>query len=256
MGYSPEPLSSPTDGDPLVSLGLVDPSTGRATETADWKPNDRTPPGATPPTQRNEYGDPIEPQQQPQQPPASDWESDDNPYKKQFRELSSKLTPADPAQDAARNLQTRLAALQQERATAYHNLVNNPNEAERLSPAHAEVLVNSLYSAAASQAQLEADRSALLPTAKRAVADMVAKEFSVGGAKIDPDELVSLNSPGEMRTKAETLRDARRQGNFEQRRAAGTDRAETGSAATRTTREMIEGLSPQQKIALGLRRGD
>jgi hypothetical protein len=240
---------------PLAALGLVDPKTGQAVATDDWTPPQQQGPANQDPNGRRadrvEQGQ-LPENQQPQTHPEVERLEREN------RELRARMTPADPAADAARNLQARQQELQGYAQQAYTVLtqtpsMDGPNGTKVPYPPHlAQALIQAQLGQRLAEAQLEADRAALLPTAKRQVAESLAKEI---GGGVTADDLVSLNSVDAMRAKAETLRDARRDNSFQQRRSGNTDRAEGGSATGVSVSAAIDELPPTEIIKLGVLRG-
>lgn len=219
--------------DPLVQLGLVDPRTGAALPTDDWQPSAPQAPQAPQPgapaglqpgvaAGAGQSGaapaGQTAPQAQPsQQPPAG------QRY----------------AQEAER--------LYAQAEAAYNRAVAggaNPEQA-------AQMIATKLESELA-KAQARAIQEALLPTAKAQVAQIVAQRFGNGAVK--PEDLMHYDSPQAMEQAAQQLAQARRATAYQQRRAAGTDRAE-GTYSPAGISPAIAGLSPEKKIELGIRRG-
>lgn len=279
------------DGDPLARLGLVDPKTGQALATADWTPpadypqrfrvqtdssdttggddtdSDDDDGGADADADADRTGDTTRTDQQPAQrpqagqqggkPPAGpDWESDQNPYKTRFAQLQSRLGPADPARDAAQQFDQRVNQLRGEAAQFVQQLTTVGIDGQKWPQQVAQTVADALLAGAIAQAERDRDRAVLMPTARRAVAEQIASEFSTGNVKIEANELADYNTPDAMRTAAKVLQDTRRDKSFNGRRKTGKDRAETGAPAGKVTQEQIDALSPFSKITLGLRRGD
>lgn len=245
---------------PLAELGLVDPKTGQAVATSDWQPpqqpqqtNDYQPPRRQEDGQQPQGDQPAQGQQQQQQ-----RHPDVERLERENAELRSRIGPADPAQQAATTFQQRQQELQQYANQAYSLLISTPSmegpNGQRIPmpPALAQQIVGAQLESAIAKAQVEADRAALLPTAKRQVAESIAKE--VGGS-VTADDLVSLGSVDAMRAKAETLRDARRDTSFQQRRSGNTDRTEGGASTGVSVSQAIDSLNPTEIIKLGVLRG-
>lgn len=238
---------------PLASLGLVDPKTGQAVATEDWTPPQQQGPANQDPSGRRADRMPGDGQQQ--TPPSN---PEVERLTRENQELRSRMTPVDPAKDAAANLTRRQQELQGFAQDAYRQLTTMPSmdgpNGTRVPypPQIAEQIIGAQLRASLAEAQVEADRAALLPTAKRQVAESLAKE--VGGG-VTADDLVSLSSVDAMRAKAETLRDARRDSSFTQRRNANTDRTEGGSTTGISVSAAIDELNPTEIIKLGVLRG-
>lgn len=241
-------LSPPGEGDPLVALGLVDAKSGAALPTTDWKPPEGYP---GPADAGGDAAGTDQGQPPADKPPADQWESDDNPYKGKYTELSTRVAAGDPSQTAPQQLQQRLQALETERQGFHAQLVNQGINGQKLTPEVATLVANAAYIAAAAQAQTEADRAALMPVAREAVARRIAQEHGVKFEDI-------LNEPTveAMQARARTLKESGRNQNFAARKAAGTDSAEGGAPAGGVSPEAISSLSPFSKIALGVRRGE
>lgn len=243
---------------PLAELGLIDPKTGNAVATEDWQPpaqGQQTDQNIPP--RRSDQGQGEQGQQAEQRPQTPQPSARETELERENRELRARMTPADPGRDAAANLQRRQQELQGYAQQAYHTLTTTPvmdgpnGTRVPMPPQWAQEIVGGQLRAYLAEAQLEADRAALLPTAKRAVAEELAKEYT----GVTADELVSLNSVDAMRTKAETLRDARRDSSFQSRRQSNTDRAEGGSATGISLSKAMEALSPTEMVKLGVARG-
>jgi hypothetical protein len=116
----------------------------------------------------------------------------------------------------------------------------------------AEAMVNSALAAGIANARVQADRIAMLPYAKQATAEVVAKQYSTSNVVIDPKELVNEPTADSMQTKARTIVAERRDRVVNTRAATGADRVErTGQSASID----YNSLSPHSMISLGLRRG-
>jgi hypothetical protein len=236
----------PMEGDPLVSLGLVDPR-GNAVPTVDWSGPDSNHPGSADGTNDRPANPASEPQPLQQNPAAGtqpagtagqatiNWDDPSNPYR------------PDPSAQATQLYQSRVAALDAERPAAVALLMaqNYPQNV-------AEAMVASLHAAAVANVKTEADRIAMLPYAKQASAEDIAKKLSTSAVTIDPKELLTEPTPEAMQAKARTIVNERRDRVVNQRAANGADRVErVGTTATVDYSQ----LSPHSMISLGLRRG-
>lgn len=248
--------SSPAGGgetfsgnDTLESLGLVDPQSGRALPTTDWSPPQRAA-GASDPQapdyRQDRYNADPWAEAQPEPAGQSTWESDENPYKAEA--LRARQQANDPARNAREQFQTQAQAIDSQAQAAFAQLVASGMPAEQ-----AQIVVGAARQAAITDAQMKADRLALLPAAKREVSERIAREFSLPNAKIDASELLSAESVDAMRERARTLQGARRGQAFDTRRTAGTDRVERGAAPG--SKIDYESLSPFDTIRLGIARG-
>jgi hypothetical protein len=246
---------SASNGGELASLGLIDPATGTPTATDDWSPADaRQPQGL-----KGQQGD--SPQsgpnvEAPTTPAASgsQWDSDDNPYKKQLEALQSGRG-GDPRESAIQTYNSRIQSLRAEGQQAYNVLVS-PDPATgqpRMSPEHAKAMVMAAYNASVAQAQRDADRIALGPLARRAAAEQIAKEH--GNGRVKAEDIMQHRSPDAMIAAAQTLAKTQRDGSFNQRRQNGTDKVEGAAPSGKALSEAYDNLSPMSKISLGLRRG-
>lgn len=259
----PEEFQTPiSPEDPLAQMGLVDFRTGRATQLQDQPPSSdatRQDGGGTSSATSSGLSDSEdgEPASTEAPSPRSEWDSDENPYKARAltAEEAAKRVP-DPAAQARQGYESKVQQLNTERQAAYSILTTQGLDGTPMPPALAQTMVDSLHRAAVAEARLEADRAVLMPTAKTAVATDIAKKYSVGGVKIESSELIDLATPEAMDAKAQALQQGRRDANFQNRRAGGRDRAESGAPAGASTSRLLEGLSPQQRISYGLRRGD
>lgn len=246
---------------PLAELGLVDPKTGLAVATEDWQPPQQQQSGQQqsdyqPPRRQEDGGQSQERQsQEPQRQPRH---PDVERLERENAELRSRMAPSDPAQTAAATFEQRQRELQMYANQAYQLLTTTPSmdgpngQRVPMPQALAQQIVGAQLESAIAKAQIEADRAALLPTAKRQVAEAIAKE--VGGG-VQADDLVSLGSVDAMKAKAETLRDARRDTSFQQRRSGNTDRTEGGAATGMSVSAAIDSLNPTEIIKLGVLRG-
>lgn len=101
------------------------------------------------------------------------------------------------------------------------------------------------------QAETEVVKLQLAPYARRAAAEMLSKEHGVKIADI-------INEPNveSMQAAARILARTSRDTAFQGRKASGVDTAEGARGMSASASEAYEKLSPTQKIAFGLRRGD
>lgn len=225
----------------LEDLGLVDPSSGRALSTADWSPAGTPAPGGL---RDWDEGSPSA-SPSPSSTPDTGWDSDANPYKAEAERLRGE-TP-DPTQQAQSQLQTRTREIDSQAQAAFAQLIGTGMPAEQ-----AQLLVGAAKVAANAEAQMQADRLALLPAAKRAVSEKIAKEFSMPNARIDPTEILSESSVDGMRARAKTLQETRRGQAYTARRVSGADRVERGAAPG--TKVNYDDLSITDTIKLGILR--
>ncbi len=102
-------------------------------------------------------------------------------------------------------------------------------------------------------ARLETDvlKHQMAPYAQRMVAEDIARQHG-----IDPKEILSETSVDAMQAAARHIARLNRDVNFQARKASGKDAVEGGKGMSSGVSEAYEKLSPQQKIAFGLRRGD
>jgi hypothetical protein len=89
------------------------------------------------------------------------------------------------------------------------------------------------------------------PVAKRAAAEKMAKDYGV-----DVEDIINEPNPIAMETRAKTIHDLMRDGRFQRRRDQGVDTAEGSRSFSNAIPEAIDKLSPQQKMYVGLARGD
>ncbi len=208
--------------DPLVNLGLVDPASGRALPTDDWRPE---------PAQTSQ---PAPAQAQPGQ-------------TAQGATAGPAAGVSAPASDVGQQLASVQSQLQVMAANAYAQAV-----ASGADPNIARALIGAKLSEENAKAVLAARENATLPAAKQMAAEHIATQHGNGAVKAA--DLMGYDSPNAMITAAQQLAQARRSTSYTQRRAAGVDRAE-GTSAPAGINPAIAGLSPAQKIELGIRRG-
>jgi hypothetical protein len=87
--------------------------------------------------------------------------------------------------------------------------------------------------------------------AQRAAAEKIAQEHGV-----DVADILNESSPIAMQTRAKTIAELKRDGRFQERKAAGTDQAEGSRGFSNAIPEAIEKMTPQQKMYIGFARGD
>lgn len=260
--------------DMLVNLGLVDVSTGRALPTDDWSPTAPAA-GARSATATREVGDELEgdedegddgepqatevqqtPSRQVQQSKAPNWDSDENPFKKQYEELQTRLGAApDPVVQARQTFDQQVQVLGAQRDAAYQTLITQGLNGQAVPPAMAKVATDALYERFVGEARSTAERAALLPVAKQTVANDIAKKHSVGKVVIKPEELMGEPTQEAMTARARTLAETRRDGAFQARKTSRRDRAEGAGGAPTVPAGAMDDLSPSARISLGLRRG-
>ena len=239
---------APAAGDTLASLGLVDPRSGEPVATPDWKPTAEEMDGTA------EQGTEVSPTpiSDRQQPAPAQWESDQNPYKR----IAEQNRPPSPGQQLAYQHQQ----LDYGAALAYQQLVSTGmagiNNGEPVEPQAAALIIQSNLVAAKADAQLQADRAALAPAARQAVAEDIARRYSLPNAKISGKDLLGANmtSVAAMEARAATLQETKRTGAFDARRAAGTDRVESASSPGGDLTAVYDRLDSTEKIKLGLKR--
>jgi hypothetical protein len=221
-----DPEVSVSAGDPLVALGLIDPKTGQALPTADWQPEGADAAPA------------------PAKPAAStvDWDSPENPYKQRLEQAVS------PVAQGRAYLAQKQAEISAQATAGYNALVAKGVEASV-----AEVITRAVAQAALAEARNEAEHIALGPNVREHVARDIAARFSTEGARIEPQELLSEESPEAMTAIARRLQAERRNQRARARSASGTDRVEGGVPLG--SRIDYSKLTPQQQIKIGLARG-
>jgi hypothetical protein len=227
----------PTEGDPLVNLGLIDPRTGQALATEDWQPEGA--PGAAPRATAE------------QSPPSLDWDSPENPYKQKLEEFAGQA----PAVQGRAYLDQKTAEITSQMAAAYAYLtqLRDAQGQPVYAPEIAQALVVQAGRAALAEARVEAEHIALLPQVKREAAERIAREWSTRGATVSPDELLGETTVAGMQARAKSLAELRRDSRTQQRAARGVDKAESGPPAG--SKFDYSNLSPHQVIKLGLARG-
>lgn len=222
-GIEPGPINA----DPLVSLGLVDPKTGAALETSDWKPS-----GATAVAERPAVEAPKA-ESTPQEPAPA--------------------PVAQPVVDPRVQLQTFDAQLQAQAAQMYATLTTAGDENGMIwEPKAAENYIRAQMDLARSQAHQTVRDQAIAPEVKHAAAVKLIKEHAAG-VDIKPDEIVNQPTLEAMRARVQTLAEVRRDANFQQRKVEGRDRVEGAPHAA--VAPNYDDLEIGRMIALGIARG-
>jgi hypothetical protein len=222
--------------DPLVRLGLIDVS---RIDVHDHPEGEEVAPAP----------------QQPQTPqtPTADWESDENPYKQAVGQLQREQ-PTGPS------LNEQIAAVRAKAAElmpAVQAQLIAMGTSEEHAPRLAADYVNSQAATVISELQRQNDRQIVFRTGaiQRAAAEKIVREMSTKEVKLKVEELVNEPTVEAMQTRARTLIEERRGRNFTERTARGADRAEGGSTTGAITAEVLDKLSPEQKIAYGIKHG-
>ena len=206
----------------LAQLGLLDPDTGQPVADS----------GATP------GGAPGSSAQ-------SAWETDDNPYFKRVKEIEQQQPTIGDS------LSQRQNTLRMQASEAVSAAVANGIPLQ-----FAQNIIGPKLEAELAKAELEANRQATLPMARRQAAEGIAKEISTREVVINPDELLNETSLEGMRSRAATLRDERRNFKYASRRITGVNRAEGPPASNASHAAGLDQLSSFGKIKAGLLRGD
>lgn len=212
--------------DPLVQLGLVDPKSGSALPTDDWQP---------PQARTNSQG---------QASPNTDASQNAGPGAGTSPPAPA---PAPQGPTPEQRFQYQLGVLQAQAEAAYQQAVSGGADA-----AATRQVINARLEAEAVKARAAILQEAMLPTAKTQAAQLIANRLGMG--QVRPEELLTYDTPQAMEAAASQLATARRATNYQNRQAAGRDRAE-GTQPGRGISAAIEGLSPEKKIELGIRRG-
>lgn len=167
--------------------------------------------------------------------------------KAELAQLKAQANP-DPATTARETLTQRHAEIDRLAADAAMQLQASEQWNEQ-----SRIALQSMVHAAKTQAQMDADRMALYPTARRQAAEKIAQEFSVGNAKIEAKELEGLDNLEAMKAVAKVLQGQRRDQKVQQRVVSGADKVEAGSPYQQLDAKALDEMSPQQLIAAGLR---
>lgn len=229
-----------TTDDPLAGLGLVDPNTGQSADVQtdlglEWPV--ATEERARAAEQRYERVD-TTPQQ-------GDWESDANPYKQRYDQITQS-TPS-----VGQTLEARKQVLQQQAAQAYELAVK-----QGVDPKLAEVTIATKLEAEWAKVEASALREATLPFVRKGAAEDTAAKYSDkrAGIIVNADELAGETTIEGMRARAASLAEERRKAMTERRRAEGIDRAEGAPVASGRPRTPDK-MSPPMTIKIGLDRG-
>jgi len=247
----------PREGDPLAELGLIDIKTGIARETEDYTPDRRALPGSDEPTFTERDGgwpDTTGPGQT-----DKFWDREDNPYKKQYEDLRRQIPQAPPPEEQARNeLMARDQLLRQQALEARNWALSQRTQDGKpvYDPDVVDQMIGMIYAKELSEAKLQAFQVAGLPWATRSAAEKIAKHYSTGNAKVKPDDLMGESSVAAMDAKARAIVEYQRDHRYERRQAQRLDVVEGGPAAGNRLTQAYESLEPEQKIRLGITRGD
>jgi len=168
--------------------------------------------------------------------------------------LTRETTP-DPGAQAQQFLTQRTAQINQEAQLAYQQMMAGEVAQGQISPEYAQVIVQSMQTAALARAQTEAAQMALLPAARQEVATRIAAEFSLPNVKIEAKDLLAESGVEGMRARAKALQELRRDQSFAKRVQQGTDGAESGGGQTSIDPRLISSMSGQSMIKLGINRG-
>lgn len=238
-------------GDPLVELGLVDPATGKALETSDWKPPEPETPKSPVSDQYDQERDQATQAQDTQQAPAA--APGINPNSGQ-----APAAQPDPKGDARTYLQTETTRLQQDAQQAIwlatnYGIQGPDGQLQKLDLQTAQALVGRELQAQMSEIQRQADRIALAPMAKEMAARDIAKQHSLPGVTIKAEDLLSEDTPAGMKARAKTLAETARDGKFQDRKADRRDRVEAGGSSSHANTDDMDSFT---RIRLGLLRGE
>jgi hypothetical protein len=168
--------------------------------------------------------------------------------------LTREATP-DPGAQAQQFLTQRTQQINQEAQLAYQQVMAGEVASGQISPEYAQVIVQSMQTAALARAQTEAAQMALLPAARQEVATRIATEFSLPNVKIEAKDLLTESGVEGMRARAKALQELRRDQSFAKRVQQGTDGAESGGGQTSIDPRLLDRLSPGSIIKLGIMRG-
>lgn len=248
-----EPAAQPANSpDVLVGMGLIDISSIDRWDHPDGEEH------APEPQAPQQAGG-----QKADAPAGGDWESDDNPYKAALEEARAQANGNEPT------LEQQVAAIQTRAAEVVPQVVTQllaqgmvPADANgqpdmQKAQAMAVAMVSSEVKAHVATLQQQHDRKVIFRTGavQAAAAEKIAKQLSVGGVKIDPKDLKDAPTMEVMLDRAQRMAADQRSGKFEARKAKGSNRVEGGAAPGAVSAEVIDKLSPQEKIAYGIRHG-
>ena len=188
----------------------------------------------------------------PAAPTTPNWDDDANPYKQEAIRARQQGQQGNEVQSF---LTQQTQQIEAEGRLALAQLMSGPVAQGQMTAEAADLVVRSLTAAARANIQSQADRMALAPTASRQVAEMIAKEYSVGGVEITPEELADAANPEAMKAVAATLQKVRRDAASSKRAETKTDVVEGGASMVGVDQKALEGLTGQSMIKLGLLRG-
>lgn len=234
-------------GDPLVEMGLVDPGTGKALETADWQPSEPDSPISDKHDQETEAAQNNQGQSGTPAAPGL------NPNTQ-----SSPAPQPDSKGDARTYLQSESTRLQSEAQQAIwlatnYGIAGPDGQLQKLDMATAQALVGREMQAQMAEVQRQADRIALAPMAREMAARDIAKEHSLPGITIKAEDLLSEESPAAMKARAKTLAETARDNKFQDRKSDRRDRVESGGSSSQAN---LDDLDSFTRIRLGLLRGE
>lgn len=223
--------------DPLVRLGLIDVSRIDVHDHPE-----------------GEEGRPQVAEPAPQQPEQSnpDWESEDNPYKQAVA-----LVQQGPRGPSLNEQVSAVRAKGAELLPAVTAQFVATGMEEKAAHAFAQDYVNGQMAAVISELNRQNDRQVIFQTGavQEAAAKKIAREVSTKEVKVTPEELVKEPTVEAMQARARVLIETRRTANFAARKASGADRVEGGAAPGAVSAEVMEKMSPSQKIAYGIKHG-
>jgi hypothetical protein len=222
--------------DPLVAMGLFDPSSIRLADA-----------GLVP---GEEGSDEF---QQEEETPVVDWESDENPYRQQVNELQTQIQETGYRANPQADLATQEVQIQQQGQAILGQFMAGPVARKEMSPEMAQIMVNLATQNALLDARHTAERQVLMPAAKREVAQRIAKEFSTKKTPVPVDDLMSEPTVEAMRTRAKMTVAQHRDGTFQARKNGNVDRAESSGGRRQVDETALNSMSPQQKIQYGLK---
>ena len=227
--------------DPLVRLGLIDISRIDAHDHPEGEEGGEAPAAPTQPAGEKPKSD------------GPDWDSDDNPYKQAAIQAVSR-GPQGPT------LEQQVAAVRakaNELVPAVAAQMVAMGTDERLAMDLARGQVNSEANAVIAELNRQNDRKVIFQTGaiQKAAAERLAKELSTKEVKINPKDLEDAPTMEVMIDRAKSIVEGKRASRFTARKAAGTDRVEGGAAPGAVSAEVMDKMTPEQKIAYGIKHG-
>lgn len=236
----------------FADLGLVDPDSGKATTPPNW--------GKEPEADRDADIGIEDPEsvvtRTAEEPKANQWDTDENPYKKQFDELVAKgVVEPDPIR-AEYNAKVRDLEQKANEAFIHFSSLKDAEGKPVYDPRALHAQIGVMLDGLIAQAKNEAYQAVMKPTAVRHVAEDIVKKVG-GGVTID--DIITLPDPQSMMAAAKAIAkrtNGDRDSKFEARRASGVDNAESAKTLSRAVPQSYETLSPHQKIKYGILRGD